>query len=405
MVFNKDKYWNILEQSSVVTIVTCAPRPGTDFLHSLLDYHDQIITFDGWLFFHDFYQKSISVNYTKRFSLGVNGVNYDKIKINNINAKNFFYEFAWNWLHKFDSRYDNLEKKGELGISGKEYNFINIDDFVSYAVELISNKPFSSRNALLAVYGAYALAKGEDLSKKKILLHCVHLIEKVESLANDFPDLKVIACMRDPRVLPSKVAVYRTFIPISSEKIWSFNSFLIKTLDNISELNTTDIDIRINVIENLHQNPIANMKKICQWLSIDYKDSMLESTWNGKAWKNDMLSIESHYKTFDVRRYEDSKRKWRDDAFFIETLVMCQLMNIELKYYYNQKFCSSFPLRLIMPLLILLPVKHEVECFKDIISKKSSYSLIFVLVKAVLFRYFISYKKIYASKVKTAVPF
>ena len=109
-------YWEMLNSLDVVTIVAVTPRPGTDFLHSLLDGHSQILTFDGWLNYHKYYFQSISLFGTKnKFLSGNNHV------LREVNISHFFYEFAWHHLHKFDSRYDDLEMKGNLGLLYDEY--------------------------------------------------------------------------------------------------------------------------------------------------------------------------------------------------------------------------------------------------------------------------------------------
>ena len=150
--------WDLLNALDVVTILAISNRPGTDFLQSLFDSHPQIITFDGWLLFHEFYQSAYSIYGTKRLIAGVSS-NIKTGRLDVINVRDFFYEFAWNHLYKFDSRYDNLESKESLGAQKNQYNYVNIDSFVQYAVQLIGDNDLTSRNALLATYGAYALAR------------------------------------------------------------------------------------------------------------------------------------------------------------------------------------------------------------------------------------------------------
>ena len=62
---NMNRDWFHLNNLEILTIVAFAPRPGTDFLHSLLDSHPEIISFDGWLHFHEFFDKAILTYGTK----------------------------------------------------------------------------------------------------------------------------------------------------------------------------------------------------------------------------------------------------------------------------------------------------------------------------------------------------
>ena len=63
MDFNKHQIWEILNNLTVVGMVAISPRPGVDFLQSLFDNHENIITFDGWLLFNEFYNKPSKENH------------------------------------------------------------------------------------------------------------------------------------------------------------------------------------------------------------------------------------------------------------------------------------------------------------------------------------------------------
>ena len=67
------KYWKLLNSLDIVTIVAISHRPGTDFLQSLFDGHPQVLTFDGWLKFHLFYQNALSIYGTQNLIVGESG--------------------------------------------------------------------------------------------------------------------------------------------------------------------------------------------------------------------------------------------------------------------------------------------------------------------------------------------
>jgi hypothetical protein len=92
--------WNHINNLPLVTLVVAASRPGSDFLHSLFDSHPEILTFDGSLPFDTFYDKAITIWGTK-INMKI------KQRLNTIPPSDFFYEFAWTHVHKFDSNYDN----------------------------------------------------------------------------------------------------------------------------------------------------------------------------------------------------------------------------------------------------------------------------------------------------------
>ena len=385
--------WDILENLDVLTIVAAAPRPGTDFLHSLFDYHSQILTFDGWLLFHEFYYDSCSIYGTSRLIAGVSNDIQPTFSFEKIDAADFFYEFAWTHLHKFKSQYDNLELKDKLGIKKNESNIVDIDVFVNFAVELIKGKEFTSKNAMLATYGAYALARGEDLQNKKVLLHQVHWPEYISYLVQDFPDLKVIATARDPRIWGTVIKKYYEEIYLSKTAIGSASALFRASVDGLRGIEDfKQENIRINVLEKLHENPRQVLEAISLWLGIQFEDTLLTSTWNGKRWNGDSLSVDIN-SDFDVSRYETSQKKWRNDLFVVDMIVMECLMKDEIKSRgYVQEFTNSFWL-ILAPLLILIPTKYEVY-FLISICKKMSFKLLPFLLRAIVSRYFFSYRKL-----------
>ena len=211
--------------------------------------------------------------------------------LNKVDARNFFYEFAWKHIHKFDSSYDILEGKNKLGNDRIESNEVDIDIFVNNAVHLIGSNSFNRKNTLLAIYGAYALARGEDLSLKKILIHQLHQAPYVFSFADDFPKVKIIACMRDPRVFGSQLETWKKHMSFSRSSIGVYYSVLKQLIDGVNPLlNLSNISIRVNVLERIHQSPEKILKNICNWLKIDFNQLLLKSTWNGKEWLGDSLS-------------------------------------------------------------------------------------------------------------------
>ena len=100
-------------------------------------------------------------------------------------------------------------------------------------------------------------------------------------------------------------------------------------------------NIKVNVLEKLHNNPKSIMKNVCDWLSIDFYDSLLESTWNKKLWYGDSLSSGID-KFFDSSRYEMSQKKWDKDLSVIDKIVIESLMRKEIQLNNHVKEYSSF---------------------------------------------------------------
>jgi len=389
-----DQDWKILTSLEVVTIVAASPRPGTDFLHSLFDSHSQVLTFDGWLFFHEFYYRAHSVYGTKSLLAGI-GSDVQGDKLDNVNTSDFFYEFAWSHLHKFNSRYDDLELKGMLGENCNEFNVVDIDEFVKHAVRLMTGNKFTSKNALLATYGAFALARGESLAEKRILLHQVHLPEYILHLIRDFPNLKVMACVRDPRIWGVTIMKHHNNIyDLSLTSIGSASAFFRLAVDGFNGLeDIKDENIRVNVLENLHNDPEKVLRKMSRWLDIDFSDTLLQSTWNGKKWNGDSVSVDIS-KVFDASRYTTSQKQWRSDLSIIDRIVMGSLMKKEIEAYQHVKEFDGAVWQVLTPILIPIPTKYELKFLVSILRQRKYY-LFIRFFKTVLSRYFFSYRKLF----------
>ena len=363
-----DKRWTLLNSLDIVTIVALSSRPGTDFLQSLFDGHPQVLTFDGWLKFHLFYQNAISIYGTQNFIVGNAGVVLTD-RLSSIEPKDFFYEFAWNHLHKFNSRYDTLEKKDKLR-KNNEHNKVDIDTFVANAVNLIGNNKLSSRNTFLAVYGAYSLARGENLNLKKVLLHQAHLTPYIPSLINDFPNTKVLGTVRDPRHYATAINVYQNTIPISKINIGTANGLFRLMIDGPQPLSKIkNENIKISVLEKLHNNPERILRKICSWIGIDFNPVLLTSTWNGKEWHGDSLSKDIN-KIFDSNRYIITQKNWNKNLSLIDKIVIENLMKKEINNYGYVKHYKNSLWYIITLLLIFVPTKYEKLYFIRIFREK-----------------------------------
>ncbi len=108
---------NHLENLRPFAIITTG-RTGSDFLQSLMDSHTEILTFNGPLYFHDFWHDS---KCNKQKSIDI----FDLLD-----------EFIGIYIHKFKSKYDYQEQKDQLGEDGKQS--INKSD-ISAAVKCLKS--------------------------------------------------------------------------------------------------------------------------------------------------------------------------------------------------------------------------------------------------------------------------
>jgi len=379
------KIWDHLNKLPMSTIVVAASRPGSDFIHSLFDGHPEVLTFDGYLLFDEFYDSSISLWGTKIVDMQVR----ERLQFNN--PKDVFYEFAYKHIYKFNSKYDNYEKKDTLGKYQNAFNYIDIDNFVEHATKLIGINNFNRRNTLIAIYGAFSLAKGENLLKKKVILHNIHHARDLNKLIENFKSVKVICAIRDPRSFFSNMESLVQYAPKNANPIIHFD-LLNRVLNGFYDINNNKCDIKVNLLERLHSYPKEVVNNICAWLGINFDPILLKSTSGGLLWYGDDMSSVSIESTFDSEYYNRSKERWRKIIRFPDGLVMETIMIKEINRYnyyrkYNNIFCFIFT-----PLLILLPNKYELDfIIKGLINLK-----IRLLLESLYFlfkRYKIMYKK------------
>ena len=96
----------------------------------------------------------------------------------------------------FDSRLNIYERHNQLGKDKKDYYEVNSAEFIKFYNELKNYDESSEDTLLERLHLAYAKAKGEDLSKKKLIfLHIHHIdrINKIKSLNFD-----IIVTYRNP---------------------------------------------------------------------------------------------------------------------------------------------------------------------------------------------------------------
>ena len=125
-------------------------RTGSDFIQSLMDSHTQILTFNGILLFHDFWNNS-KCNKKKFF-----------------NIDDILNEFIGIHIEKFKSKYDYLEQKDRLGESGLQSINIDLDLFKKTVKGLLTSKEITSKNFMLAIYGAYSICLGQNIKSKSL---------------------------------------------------------------------------------------------------------------------------------------------------------------------------------------------------------------------------------------------
>lgn len=334
---NYKNWMNHLSNVPMVALVTTG-RTGSDFLQSLLDSHPQISTFNGhFAVYTEFFSKALTFS------------------VENARVCDAADEFIGHYLYKLVSMYDIQEAKDCLGTNSDESFIIDTDEFKKHLIGLMGDLPLTSRNFLVAIYGAYSLSLSQNIEDIRLIFHHPHLDFEFKLFYEDFPDTRIVFTSRDPRAnFCSHVDHFRQYYPSHDNQQHLYNclKMVLEDSELADEFNLEYITTRL---EDLPRED--KLQYFAKWLGVEYNESMLRSTWAGLDWHGDRISNKKFSATgWSEKRTENG---WQDKLGIIEKYVFNYIMNARLKHYqYSVK-----PVNLIdsffVAVLILFPFKFE----------------------------------------------
>ena len=336
--------------SHLIDLPACAlittGRTGSDFLQSLLDSHTEVLTFNGIFFFHEFWEQSRCVNYAITNNLITN-------------VSDLLEEFAGVFLHKFKSQYDYKERKDCLGINGDQHIDIDLNKFKMVVTNLLNKEDITSRNFMLAAYGSYAICLNQNLDKKKILFHHIHHAEKLHNYIIDFPNSRILCMTRDPRANFVSGIVHHRKQNVKTDNELHLLYYIKRIIIDAYSADDFSNNVMVLRIEDLGEKKI--LINLCNWLKIQYEDSMTESTWGGMFWRGDRVSRQENTgHGFSAKMLDNQweKKLSRKDKYIFNFLMNDRLKN----YKYSYKKVNLYDY-LVVPFILFLPLKFELRFF------------------------------------------
>lgn len=318
-------------------------RTGSDAFQSQLDGHPEIIIFNGYLFFHDWWEQSTVAQHP-----------------GGIDLPDLVDECMWANIEMFKSRYEWRDRKGELGPNQDQEVPLDLEAFRSHTINLLQGREINSRNFLIAIYTAYTLALGQDINAKKVFIHHVHRVRKLLPYLTDFPDSKIIAMTRDPRAAYfSGVTHWR-----AAEKITDNPSFplqiLSRIVDEIEPIAKLNNEIRMMRLEDLNKPDV--LKSVCQWLGTDFHSCVMSSTWAGLRWWGDRLSLAKTSKSMSEEEFVKTIRtnNWEQKLSSPDRYVLRVILDSQLRHY---GYVPNKPLGF-MSYLLVFPVIFLITGFE-----------------------------------------
>lgn len=329
----------------LLTLPTCAlvttGRTGTDLLQSLLDEHPEVLLFNGSLRYHAYWNSSICVS-SGTFAIS-----------------DYVDEFIGKYLERFKSRYDLLEGKDRLGNNFDQSLDIDLVQYKREVLCLLEGRNVTPKNSLVAIYAAYALCLGQDIDSKALLFHHPHHFDELDAFLADFPDSKVIVMTRDPRAnFVSGIDHWR--------KYWSgvddgrhLYKYIARILADATVLQDRAIDYMVVRIERLGSRRVIQC--LCDWLNIAYNECLTRSTWGGLTWHGDRVSEKTNVQT--GWSSDMLENKWETNLSVKDKYVLGFVMSNRLRHYgYPYKNINVVD-AIIMPFLIMLPLRYETRFF------------------------------------------
>lgn len=329
----------------ILGLLSCG-RSGADLFQSLLDGHDEILQFPGYILFNK--------QLLKIFSLQ--------------NKKILAEEFCKIYPHFFDSRINKDERHDQLGKKKNQYFFVDKKKFVK-----IFEKSIFDENNKVKIYinlnKAYYLASNRSLKKIKICLIHFHLFfNLMDFLKNISKKEKITIIMTLRDILASIGSTCYKWSKFRSDALDAHTLYLniVGHIKQIFRLKKLGKKIYVIKMEKLHEENEKVMREFCKIFNLKFKRSLTESTYLGKKWWGDKTSL----------KYLDGinpkfKNKFYSQYFYQKDIDLIERKIFNLLKFYNYPIRSSSNTN---KLLDIIPYRFEyliwLNSFKKLNLKK-----------------------------------
>jgi len=330
----------------IIYLLTSA-RGGSKLFHSLLENHPDVICFPR----------------TFRMTIFLKLINYELENCEVISEK-FIEKYPRFFNGKIWSQFNNLDKADRLGANNDESFYVNTDDFVQQFRSLYNGTQKNTKNLFLCLHYAFHKAKGLQFSTSPCILYHPHDLQFIDDLdlcISDFGigNVNVIVTSRHP--IDGLNATFRAYLfqnVLSTPNIY-YEEISIFT-NKISQI-YPNINLRVVPLEIIKAYRQSVMENLCQWLDINWHDSLIESTLMGKIWLGNAQEDKGNI-TYKLSWFHPNGIIERKDTKIFNTLFP-QRMKL-----FGNTFPNKINYNSLLIILILLPMKHEVEAFKKSIS-------------------------------------
>ncbi len=321
-------------------ILLTGGRSGSDLLQSLLDSHPQILQFPGFF------------RFDKPFINILNEKNPQKMSEMFCDLNPHFFDSRIEW----EERPDIGERHDMLGKNRDEFYKFSEEIFKKSFIYFYQKSKKKKIDILIALHKSYAKTSNQNLSKKKIIIIHLHLIEHFKRFIktyDKFNNFKIVLTLRDPLVsLCSTVKHWKKFYIgkfLHTKSIFENIDMHVNIWNDLYEFRKK---LSVVQLENLHLKSNKVLKELCKLLKINYRNSLKKSTYFNKIWWGDAVS-----KKFLKGLNPKFKNKFNDNLFFEKDIHIIEnkIKDVLIKFNYplranNKKYIKHN---------IFLPFKFE----------------------------------------------
>lgn len=344
----------------VYCIYASPTRPGSGFIQSLFDGHPEIATIpdlsDDWNYVIEG-QSTKTEEICLRFFARNPGV--------------------------FDSRLNQIERFHELGQRMDEFSKVSFREFARLMSDHLGDETGSNSDVFFASHLAYHQISNKSFSRPKAIVYHSHTFDRTVRIQQLVKDPICIYAVRNPvNGIARAMQGFRDARKVwhlSGESPWFdpenyFNlsfyarNFAILARD-LHNLRTTMNDVRVVGFERLHENAFDVLfSDFCSETGVKCSEILLQSTFWGLAWHGDHKSSSSKSGfNREPRRDVASGFYFKYDRLVVEwlyqDLIQDYALGLSESLIPRTGSLAHRLLQVMIPLLVLLPSRHELRTF------------------------------------------
>jgi tetratricopeptide (TPR) repeat protein len=343
LLFSKDFIENFDDKNIDVCFLTAIGRSGSLLIQSLFDSHEQILMIPTII---PMYQT------------------WNSFYIQNNNHEKALEKFFNSTILKFDWFEDRLGYNKDDKIDFK------LEELTTLTLNIFNSVSYSRKNFILSLHLAYGKIFNVDFSKIKVIFLHEHYLDGfninqvsekfslsdysnyifknnsnlIQNVKEDFLNFKFIFSIRNPydSFFSFMNLVNNESDIIKPDRFWTHIKYLLISYRDLKELIfekklLKDNEYVLIDFQQLHSDTFNIMKKTSDFLDIDYSESILESTIQGKIWWGNApqkLSLG----TIKERNFIEWKTKLSKDYI---NLLSFSFKTINSYFGYESEFLSS----------------------------------------------------------------